>query len=283
MPVVSILGEMKKAQAGHYCIPLFDTFDSFGTEGILAAATKKNAPVIVGVYDALFDKPEARPFMLYLRAMAEQTPVPVSLMLDHGSSFEHCVKAIAMGCSDVMFDGSRLPVEENIAITQMVVRAAHAMGVSAEAELGHVGQGAEYQSIISSRKGFTNPDMVQHFVEKSGVDTLAVAIGTAHGRFAGEPQLALDLLAELRRRTDTPLVMHGGSGLSDEQFCAAVAGGIAKTNIFTDLAMTSVAYIKKAVAVDDPKFQDVSGQIRQAFQDRCEYFLDLFGTTGHAQ
>jgi fructose-bisphosphate aldolase class II len=283
MPIVSIFKEMKKAQAGHYCIPLFDTFDTHTTEGILAAAVAKQAPVIVGVYSGLFDRPIAAPFMAYLKAMAAQTPVPVSLMLDHGSSFENCMKAIALGCSDVMYDGSRLPVEENIATTKLVVRAAHAVGVSVEAELGHVGQGSEYQSFGMQRKGFTDPAQVERFVAESGVDTLAVAIGSAHGKFQGEPHLALDLLAEIRKRTDTPLVVHGGSGLTEEQFRGAVAGGVCKINIFTDLATTAVDYMAEELKKKDANFNGVTGRIVEAFKVRCEYHLDLFSTTGHAK
>ena len=193
------------------------------------------------------------------------------------------MQAIHLGCSDVMFDGSKLPVEENIAITKAVVQAAHAVGVSVEAELGHVGQGNEYQAFGVQRKGFTDPAMVERFVAETGVDSLAIAIGTAHGKFQGEPNIDLALLAEIRERTQAPLVLHGGSGLKEEQFRAAVAGGVCKINIFTDLASTAVSYMADALkATPDMHLNSVTAKITEAFQVRCEYHLDLFSTTGHA-
>jgi len=280
MPLVSIGNELKRAQQGKYAIPLFDTFESLGASGIFAAINEKKAPCIVAVYTGILDRPDIRAFVAYLRQMAEESPMPVSLMLDHGASFEHCVKALTLGLSDVMFDGSKLPLEENIARTRLVVQTAHAVGASCEAELGHVGQGTDYLNFGAQRKGFTNPDEVERFVAETGVDALAVAIGTAHGVYRGEPHLELELLAEIRRRVDVPLVMHGGSGLSDEQFRSAIAGGISKINVFTDLAMTSVAYLAEATKARDASFHQVTARIADAFKERSCYYLDLFGASG---
>jgi fructose-bisphosphate aldolase, class II len=280
MPLVSIAKELKRAQQGKYAIPLYDTFESLGSAGIFAAINEKKAPCIVAVYTGILDRPDIRAFVAYLRQMAAQSPYPVSLMLDHGASFEHCVKALALGLSDVMFDGSKLPLEENIARTRLIVQAAHAAGASCEAELGHVGQGTDYLAFGGQGKGFTNPDEVERFVAETGVDSLAVAIGSAHGVYHGEPHLELDLLAELRRRVETPLVMHGGSGLSDEQFRSAIAGGISKINIFTDLAMTSVSYVCEATGAPDCTYQQITTRVQDAFKDRSGYYLDLFGATG---
>lgn len=282
MALVSILNDLKKAQQAHYGIPSFNTFDSLGSEGIFAALADKSAPGIVAIYTGVFDKPNARPFMAFLRTMAEQAPGPVSLLLDHGANFEHCMQALTLGCTDVMFDGSKLPIEENIANTKLIVRAAHHIGAAVEAELGHVGQGADYKDFGSQRKGFTNPDEVERFVAETGVDFLAIAIGTAHGRYEGEPHLALDLLAEIRRRVDVPLVLHGGSGLSDDQFRAAIAGGICKVNVFTDLAMTSVARVTEVCKVADAAYFGVTDKIKASFQDRCMHYLDVFGASGKA-
>ena len=288
MPLVSILDELKKAQAGGYAIPCFDTFEMHGTQGIFDAVEAKRAPVMVGLYTRMFDAPRnvgtpnPRALTDYIRALAEEATVPVSIILDHGASFEHCVMALNVGFTDVMYDGSRLPFEENVATTKMVVRAAHAVGAAVEAELGHVGVGSTYREFGAQGKGFTDPDTVERFVEDTGVDFLAIAIGTAHGLYDGEVNLALDLLADIRERVDIPLVLHGGSGLSDDQFRAAVAGGIQKINIFTNLAVESTRRMLENARTEDASFRSMIAQIRESFRDECARLLDVFGTTGKA-
>ena len=157
MPLVHIAQELARAQQEHYAIPLFDTFDMHSTDGMFLAIEEKRAPVIVAIYESAMDRPNARALAAYIRTRAEDATVPVSLMLDHGTSFEQCIKAISYGFTDVMYDGSKLPLEENIETTRWVVRAAHAVGVPVEAELGHVGRGSEYQDFGALRKGFTDP------------------------------------------------------------------------------------------------------------------------------
>jgi fructose-bisphosphate aldolase class II len=282
MTIVSILPELKLAQAGGYAVPLFDIFDMHATEGMFQAVVEKNAPVIAGVYSGFIEQPGARAYTTYLRILAEEAKTPVSLMLDHGASFECCMRVITWGFSDVMLDASRLPLEENIAQTRAVVRAAHAVGVNVEAELGHVGSGNDYQQYGGSGKGFTDPASVEKFVAETGVDMLAIAIGTAHGVYVGEPNLDLDLLAEIRRRVDIPLVLHGGTGLSEEQFRGAITAGISKINVATDLFMTATRLMTEAARNGSPSYFDFGKLIHQAFYERCGYFLDVFGCSGKA-
>jgi fructose-bisphosphate aldolase class II len=283
MPLISILSELQRAQEGGYAVPCFDTVEMLGTEGILDALAERRAPGIVAIWSGMLDRPHARAFAAYVRAMAGEAPVPVSLILDHGASFEHCMLALSLGFSDVMYDGSQLPLEENIANTRLIVRAAHAVGAAVEAELGHVGRGAEYQRFGGQGKGFTDPGAVEHFVAKTGVDFLAVAVGTAHGLYEGDPRLDLELLGQIRQRVDVPLVLHGGSGLSDEQFRAAIAAGISKVNIFTDLAVAASARLIAAAGAEDASYFGMTRTIREAFQERCTHYLDLFGATGKAE
>ena len=179
---------------------------------MVAALEEANAPGIIAIYSGSFDQPNAAALAAYIRVRLEKLPQPASLMLDHGSSLEQCMRAIHLGFTDVMFDGSKLPYEENLATTKAIVRAAHAVGVKVEAELGHVGSGNEYQNFGGQRKGFTDPAAAERFAAETGVDFLAVAIGTAHGVYVGDPQIDLELLAEVRRRVSVPLVLHGGSG-----------------------------------------------------------------------
>jgi fructose-bisphosphate aldolase class II len=282
MPLVSILDELKKGQEAQYAIPCFDTFEMAGTDGIVAALEAKRAPGIVGLWSGLLDRPNGRAVVNYVRTVAQSATVPVSLILDHGSSYEHCIKALAWGFSDVMYDGSRLPFEENIAITRTIVQAAHALGACVEAELGHVGRGSEYQSFGARRMGFTQPDAVERFVTQTGVDFLAVAIGTAHGLYEGDPAIDLDLLREIRRRVDIPLVLHGGSGLSDQQFRAAIDEGISKINIFTNLARAAGARMIEVAHGEDASYFGLIRAAAQAFQEECEQHIELFGASGRA-
>ena len=193
------------------------------------------------------------------------------------------MKAIYFGFTDVMYDGSKLPVEENIATTKAVVRVAHEFGVAVEAELGHVGSGNEYRSFGSLGKGFTDPDTVVAFVEQTGVDFLAIAIGTAHGLYDGDPVLNMELLDEIRKRVDIPLVLHGGSGCSDDQFRAVIARGISKVNVATDLVVTTGKRLVEAAQKDGARYFDLSKTAVDSFIERCGHYYDVFGASGKAR
>ena len=287
MPLVSIGPALKRAQAEHYAIPLFDVFDSTSIDGSFAAMEEKQAPAIVALYTGVLDHPNAHSMAEYIRTRAKASPMPATLMLDHGGSFEHAIKALTWGFTDVMYDGSKLPFEENISNTQTIVRAAHALGVCVEGELGHVGLGSEYASFGGQRKGFTDPGLVEKFVAETGVDFLAVAIGNAHGQYHSEPHLDIELLKDIRRRVDIPLVLHGGSGISEAQFRAAIEAGVAKINIATDLYMTTASRLADRVNADREKpdgvaYWSLSSTAVESFCERCGYYLDLFGTAGKA-
>ncbi len=282
MALVSILDELKKAQAGGYALPLFDTPEMAGTQGIFAALEAKRSPGIVALWSQLAERPNTQAFLDYIRALAKEAAVPVSLMLDHGNSVELCSRALSMGFTDLMYDGSALPLEENIANTRKIVEIAHAAGAAVEAELGHVGQGSKYASYGAKGKGFTDAASVERFVTETGVDMLAAAVGTAHGQYAGEPKLDLELLAQIRKRTDVPLVLHGGSGLSDEQFKAAIKAGVCKVNVFTDLGQTATARVGKALKAKKANFFDIGKATQEAFCARCSHYADVFGSAGKA-
>jgi fructose-bisphosphate aldolase class II len=282
MGLESFVGQLQRANRESWGIPLFDIFEREGTDGIFAAAEAKRAPTIVGTGGHIFERPGGKELMAYLVSRGQNASVPITVYLDHGDSFERCIQALRLGFTDVMFDGSRLPMDENIAITKMVVKAAHAVGAGVEAEIGHVGQGSQYESFGSQREGFTKPEDAERFVAETGVDILAIAIGSAHGQYKGEPKLDYELLAEIHKRVEVPLVMHGGSGLSDEQFQTAIKFGISKVNIFTDLAMSATAAVKAVAATEQGNIMAMSNAFRQAFQTRCEHYLDIFGATNKA-
>jgi fructose-bisphosphate aldolase class II len=281
MPLVSLLKEMPRIRAAGYAVPLFPAFDLHGMEGMFRAAEERKAPVIIAMYALLMDEPYAAAMAAHIRTRAACSPVPVSLMLDHGASFDQCIRAVAYGFTDLMFDGSKHDYEDNIRYTREIVRAGHAAGIPVEGELGHVGMGSDH----IDRAGFTDPDLVARYVEETGVDSLAVAIGNAHGLYTGEPHIDLDLLAEIGRRTDTPLALHGGTGLSEAQFRGAIDLGIAKVNIGTDLYVATVRGVKEKAPGWNPNPQsyfDLNATVLKAFQERCAYYLDLFGASGKA-
>ncbi len=282
MPLVSMVSQLKKAQAEQYAVPLFLTFEMRGFEGTLGALEESRAPGIIGIYCLLMDRPYIRAFIQYIRARAEDSTVPISIMLDHGTSPEQCMQILSYGATDVMFEGSKLPLDENIAVTRSVVDAAHAMGAGVEAELGCVGHGRDYANTDAVRRGFTKPEEAARFVEQTGVDALAIAFGSAHAEYDGEPQLAFDVLAGVRARVDVPLVLHGGSGLSDEQFRAAIAGGISKINIFTDLALSAGREMVLEAQSKEASYFSIGASAQRAFTERCKYYLDVFGAAGKA-
>ena len=282
MPLVSMVEELRKAQAGKYAVPSFNTFEMMGFEGSLLALEDKMGPGILGIQPRQLNLPETPAFIQYIRARVKASPVPVSILLDHGTSYEECLQILSYGATDVMFDGGKLPLEENIDVTRMVVRAAHAMGAGVEAELGFVGHGRDYANLDAVRQGFTKPEEAARFIEETGVDALAIAIGTAHAEYQGEPQLALDLLADIRARVDVPLVLHGGSGLSDAQFRAAIEGGVSKVNIFTDLGLTAGRQMVSEAQAEKASYFSISAAAKTAFRERCKHYIDVFGASGKA-
>jgi fructose-bisphosphate aldolase class II len=274
--------QLKKAQAEQYAVPLFLTFEMMGFEGTLAALEENRAPGIIGIYQIMMRRPNIRAFLQYIRARAEDSPVPLSIIIDHGTSLEQCMQILDYGSTDVMFDGGKLPLEENIAITRSVVRDAHAMGAGVEAELGFVGHGSDYADLDLVRQGFTKPEEAVRFIDETGADALAIAFGSAHAQYKGEPQLALDLLADIRARVDVPLVLHGGSGLSDEQFRAAIEGGISKINIFTDLGLTAGREMVSEAQAEEASYFSLIAAAKNAFRERCKHYIDVFGASGKA-
>ncbi len=236
---------LKKAQAEHYGVGLFNTTDSDMLEAVIAAAEEMNAPVIIGTAEILLPYGELKLIAPSMLAAAKRAKVPVVMHYDHGLTFDRCIEALKLGFSSVMFDGSTGSYEENIAATREIVKIAHSFGATVEGEIGHVGQADTEDNLIADM--YTTPEEAESYVKATGVDALAVAIGTAHGVYKTKPQLNLERLREIRAKIDTPLVLHGGSGLSDDDFKNTVRDGIAKVNIFTDLCIAGERATKKGL------------------------------------
>ena len=233
--LVSLNDVLKKAQKEHYAVGLFNTTDTDMLEAVISAAEELRSPVIIGTAEVLLPYGELQLIAPAMVNMAKRATVPVVVHYDHGLTFERCLEALQLGFTSVMFDGSANELEENLRATREIVKIAHTFGATVEGEIGHVGDAATDDNATNDM--YTTPKEAKDFVEATGVDALAVAIGTAHGAYKTKPRLDIDRLQEIRDTIDTPLVLHGGSGLTDDDFRNTIQHGIAKVNIFTDLCV----------------------------------------------
>ena len=233
--LVNMKDILADAQKNHYAVGLFNTIDTDMLEAVIAAAEELRSPVIIGTAEVLLPYGELKLIAPSLIAAAKRATVPVVVHYDHGLTFERCMEALQLGFSSIMFDGSAGDAEENLKNTAQMVKIAHAMGATIEGEIGHVGQADCCDNDVTDM--YTTPEEALAFVEATGVDALAVAIGTAHGAYKTKPRLDIERLEAIRAKVDTPLVLHGGSGLSDDDFRNTIKNGIAKVNIFTDLCI----------------------------------------------
>ena len=243
--LVNLIDVLKKAQAEHYGVGLFNTTDTDMLEAAISAAQELNSPIIIGTAEVLLPNGELKLIAPSIIAAAKRAKVPVVVHYDHGLTFDRCMEALQLGFSSIMFDGSLGDTEENLKQTAEIVKIAHSFGASVEGEIGHVGEAATNDGAVTDM--YTTPEEAKVFVEATGVDALAVAIGTAHGAYKTKPQLDIERLKEIRATIDTPLVLHGGSGLSDDDFRNTVREGIAKVNIFTDLCVAGTEAMKEGL------------------------------------
>lgn len=252
---------LSAAQAGKYAIGAFNCENMEMAMAIVAAAEAQKAPVMLQTTPSTVSYAGLDMFYANVRALAERASVPVALHLDHGSSYELAIGAMDAGYSSVMIDGSHESFEDNIAVSRRVVEVASAKNIPVEAELGKVG-GKEDDLDGGSGNGYTDPADAVEFVKATGVSSLAVAIGTAHGVYVGTPVLDVARLAEIRKALEAagvsiPLVLHGASGLTDESVRECIAQGICKVNFATELRQAYTAGVKEVLAKDpdvyDPK------------------------------
>lgn len=233
--LVNLNDVLKKAQNEHYAVGLYNTIDTDMLEAAIAAAEEMRSPIIIGTAEVLLPYGELKLIAPSIIKAAKRATVPVVVHYDHGLTFERCMEALKLGFSSIMFDGSAGDSDKNIADTKQIVRIAHSFGATVEGEIGHVGEAANGDNATSDR--YTTVKEAEDFINATGVDALAIAIGTAHGAYKAKPCLDIERLREIRKKVATPLVLHGGSGLSDDDFRNTVKEGIAKVNIFTDLCV----------------------------------------------
>ncbi len=281
MSLVSLSSVLRPAMEGHYAIGAFDSADFTFTEGLIRAGEETGKPFILMVPDYFFNMPGMESFFEFTLDRIKKSSADIVLHLDHGTSFEACMKAISVGCNSIMFDGSKLPFEENIAKTKEIVRIAHAAGVEVEAEIGHVAAPeGSIEGSVAKEEFFTKPEDAVTFVRETGVDALAVAVGTVHGVYRGTPKLDYERLQAIRESVDVPLVMHGGSGLPEDDFKNAIKLGITKVNFFTGMMMEAVANMYKLLQEKDGRvrYLDLQQTVLNTVCECAKTQMEIFGT-----
>lgn len=277
--LVNLNEVLKKAQKEHYAVGLFNTTDTDMLEAAISAAEEMKSPIIIGTAEVLLPFGELKLIAPSIIAAAKRASVPVVVHYDHGLTFERCIEALKLGFSSVMFDGSAGDSDKNIADTKEIVRIAHAMGATVEGEIGHVGEAATCDNATSDR--YTTVKEAKDFLAATGVDALAIAIGTAHGAYKAKPCLDIERLKEIRANVDIPLVLHGGSGLSDDDFRNTIREGIAKVNIFTDLCVAGENAVKKAIA-ENKGYLEMRNMKVDAIKEAVKTKMKLFGSQDKA-
>lgn len=255
MALVTTKKMLLDAQAGGYAVGAFNVENMEMVQAVIAAAEELGAPVIMQTTPSTLNYAGPEFYFANVKAAAEGARIPVAIHLDHGNSFELAVKAFRNGYTSIMIDGSHHVFEENVEITRRVVEVCYSAGIPVEAELGKVG--GKEDSLDGGDGGYTVPEEAAEFAERTEVDSLAVAIGTAHGVYKGIPRLDVDRLSEIRKVVEVPLVLHGTSGVPDETVRECIERGICKVNYATDLRIAFTDGVKECLAANpkvfDPK------------------------------
>lgn len=284
MPFASFKEVLTDGLKNGYAVGQFNLNNLEFTQAIIEVAEEERSPVIFGVSEGAMKYMGLEFTVAIAKAAAQKATVPVILHLDHGSSYEVVLKCIRAGFSSIMIDASHYDLEKNIALTKQVVHACHVLGIDVEGELGRIGGTEDDISVDERDATLARVDESIRLVNETGIDAFAPAIGSAHGMYVGKPELAFDRLGEIRDATGLPLVLHGGSGIPDEDIRRAISLGVAKINVNTE---SQVAFTKKVREVldKDAKVYDprkVLGPAREAIKEVVREKIRLFGSNNRA-
>ena len=277
--LVSMAEILKKAKEGNYGVTAPNVQSEEYIRAVVKVAEELRAPMIIDINTWVH--PDIPWLVGFARNMAELATVPIAINLDHGRTYNDMILGIRSGFTSIMVDRSSLPYEENVEQTKEVVRMCHEIGISVEAELGHVGQGSNYD--VDGISNLTVPEEAKKFIEETGVDCLAVAIGTAHGRYKGTPHIDFERLAKIVECCpDTPLVLHGGSGTGDENLQKAVHSGISKVNLATELVTAGKEALEEFFK--NPNFDkwELIPTFTRGYSEKLAHYVKLFGQDGKA-
>ncbi len=284
MPLTHMNDMLNHAYRHSYAIGAFNVSSLDLLKAVLAAAENCRAPVILNLPESCLAQAGTEMLLAAALAGAQQAGVPVALCLDHATSLESAVRGIRLGCNAIMLDATALPLDESLRCTRRVAEMAHACGVSIEGELGYVPWiEAEQQGSPTEDIGYTLPAEARAFVERTGVDCLAVSIGTVHGKLHGTPKLDLTRRGKIHAAIDIPLVIHGSTGLSDEQYRKLIAHGVVKFNYYTALTLVAGASIRQQMAMHpEGNLLQLTAGIHQAVTAHIEGMMRLWGSGGRA-
>ena len=279
MPFVTTKEMFEKSMKEKFAIGAFNINNMEFVQAIMDAAAKENSPVILQTSASAIKDARIPYLKKMIEAGLEEHDIPVALHLDHGPDFETCKMCVDNGYTSIMFDGSKYDFETNIKLTKEVVDYAHAHGVVVEAELGKLAGIEDDVNVSAEDAMYTDPEEAKEFVERTGCDSLAVAVGNVHGVYSAEPKIRFDIIEAVNKEVSVPLVLHGASGIGDEDIKKAIQCGIAKINIHTELCQAAMEAINEH---KDEPFLAVERAVRQAVKERAMYKIKLFGDDGRA-
>lgn len=280
--LVNMKQMLENARAGGYAVGFFNAVNVEMARAIIETAEELRAPVIVGTAEILLPAMPLERVAEYLVPMAKKARVPVAVHYDHGLTFEKCMEALKLGFTSVMYDCSTAPYEENLAAVAEMVKICRAMGATVEGELGHVGDNEGAGRLANPSDYFTDPALAADFVRRTGVDALAVAVGNAHGDYKFPPKLDFERITAISKITGVPLVLHGGSGLSDDDFREAARRGVCKVNIFTDLDKAGRAGIEAGLRAGAASVMALIPYEIEAMKAVVREKIELFGSKDRA-
>ncbi|MFS1511213.1 class II fructose-1,6-bisphosphate aldolase [Chengkuizengella sp. SCS-71B] len=284
MPLVSMNEFLPAAKEKKFAVGQFNMNNLEFSQAIVQAAMEENSPFIFGVSEGALKYMGIEFTVAMAEAAAKQSGLPIALHLDHGSSFDVAMKCIRAGFSSVMFDGSHYSYEENVRLTKEVVKTAHAMGVSVEGELGTIGGVEDDISVDESDANLAKPDEAIRFYEETGVDCLAIAVGTAHGMYSGEPDIKFDIIEEVTKNIPVPVVLHGGSGVPDEMIRKSIEAGVGKINVNTENQVALTNTIRNVLNSNDSVYdpRKYLGPGKEAMVEVVKSKIKLFGSSNQA-
>lgn len=270
------------ARAGGYGVGFFNAVNMEMARAVIETAEELNSPVMIGTAEVLLPAMSLEQVATYLIPMAKRAKVPVCVHYDHGLTFEKCMEALKLGFTSVMYDCSTADYETNVARVAEMVRICHGMGVTVEGELGHVGDNEGSGRLENPSDYFTDPAVAKDFVTRTGVDSLAIAVGNAHGDYKFPPKLDFERIETIGAETGLPLVLHGGSGLSDSDFRTAVSRGICKVNIFTDIDKAGKRGVERGIAAGAKTMMGLIPYEIEEMKQVVREKITLFGSVGRA-
>ncbi|MDD4835190.1 MAG: class II fructose-bisphosphate aldolase [Lutispora sp.] len=269
-----------KANKDNYAVIAVNVFNLETIRAAVEAAWEEKSPIILNFGELLGDITDIYDFADIVKIVASKYDIPVCTNLDHSLKYEESIKAIRAGFTSIMVDRSSQPYDINVQETQELVKIAHSVGVSVEAELGHVGLGEEYEG--ENKDSLTDPELAAYFVERTKIDALAVAIGTAHGLYKGTPNIDFDRLVQIKKMVKIPLVLHGGSMTGDQQLRKACELGITKINIGTDVDIAAMKGFNSQNIKPGWEFSKRTDLARQEMKNKIRHYIRIFGSDNRA-